>query len=242
MKINKSLVTNVVSVALIGVGYAIPSSSIFAKPIREIGLYATSGAITNWIAIYMLFERVPGFYGSGVVPLRFEEFKIAIRNMIMEQFFNRANIEKFFKEEGATKGLTLEAEPILEIVDYDAMFQRLTDAVLGSPFGGMLGMFGGAKALQPLREPFEKNIREEIRGLIASPKLAEALQSSMKLDSHADEIVAKVDAIVVRRLDELTPQMVKQIVEEMISEHLGWLVVWGGVFGAIIGLVAAILL
>ena len=43
-----------------------------------IGLFSLSGGITNWIAIHMLFERIPFFYGSGVIPNRFNEFKIGI--------------------------------------------------------------------------------------------------------------------------------------------------------------------
>ena len=50
------------------------------------GLFALSGGNTNWLAIHMLFERVPGFYGSGVIQLRFDEFKMGIRKLIMEQF------------------------------------------------------------------------------------------------------------------------------------------------------------
>ena len=56
--------------------------------------------------------------------------------------------------------------------------------------------------------------------------------------SVSDDILAKVDVIVSRRLAELTPEMVKDIIERMIQEHLGWLVVWGGVFGGLIGLVS----
>ena len=98
---NKSLVTNLVSVAFIVVGYLIPSESAWAKPIRDIGLYAASGAITNWIAIYMLFEKVPGLYGSGVIPSRFEEFKLGIRTLIMGQFFTKENVENFFQDNRA---------------------------------------------------------------------------------------------------------------------------------------------
>ena len=66
---DKRLGTNLVAVALVGCGLW------FNGPWRETllntGLFALSGAITNWLAIYMLFERVPGLYGSGVIPLHF---------------------------------------------------------------------------------------------------------------------------------------------------------------------------
>ena len=47
-------------------------------------MYAFSGAITNWAAVYMLFERVPFIYGSGVVVLRFAAFKKSIKSLVME--------------------------------------------------------------------------------------------------------------------------------------------------------------
>jgi uncharacterized membrane protein YheB (UPF0754 family) len=67
----------------------------------------------------------------------------------------------------------------------------------------------------------------------------DALRGSVHSENGVDVILEKVDAIVQKRLDELTPLMVKQIIQEMIREHLGWLVVWGGIFGALIGLVAS---
>lgn len=238
---NKSLVTNLISVAFVAIGYLLPAEYSASKTVRDIGLYAVSGAITNWIAIYMLFERVPGLYGSGVIPNRFEEFKLGIRSLIMGQFFTKENVENFFRNEGATANTTIDPEPILAIVDFDAIFERLKDSVLSSPFGGMLGMFGGAKALEPLRDPFRVNIESEIRSLVESPKLAETLRGAAQSEDAVKTIIEKVDAIVQKRLDELTPAMVKQIIQEMIREHLGWLVVWGGVFGGLIGLVASLI-
>ncbi|MCU0712360.1 MAG: DUF445 domain-containing protein [Pirellula sp.] len=238
---NKSLATNLISVACIVVGYLIPNENAWSHPIREIGLYATSGAITNWLAIYMLFERIPFLYGSGVIPNRFEEFKSGIQNLVMGQFFSRQNIESFFKSQDGSGSLSIDPEPIVQSVNYDEMFERLRTAVMESPFGGMLGMFGGAKALEPLREPFRNNVEKEIRTLANSPKLQEVISQSATNADTVDAVVAKVNGIVEKRLNELTPKMVKEIIQEMIREHLGWLVVWGGVFGALIGLAASFL-
>ncbi|MCV6608172.1 MAG: DUF445 domain-containing protein, partial [Campylobacterales bacterium] len=57
----------------------------------------------------------------------------------------------------------------------------------------------------------------------------------------SDDMYDKVGGIVNKRLDELTPKMVKEIVQKMIKEHLGWLVVWGAVFGGLIGFVSTII-
>ena len=72
---NKSLITNLLAIALIGLGYVSP---FFSEEIKAMGMYSFSGAITNWLAIHMLFEKVPFLYGSGIVTERFEEFKSGI--------------------------------------------------------------------------------------------------------------------------------------------------------------------
>jgi hypothetical protein len=241
LQMNKSLATNLISVLCVVIGYMIPTESPFAHPIRQIGLYAVSGAITNWIAIYMLFEKVPGLYGSGVIPSRFEEFKLGIQNLVMGQFFTRENVESFFKNSSSQNNIKINPDPIVQSVDYDSMFERLKTAVMESPFGGMIGMFGGVKALEPLRQPFRTSVENEVRNLAASPKLVEMIQQSASSGDAVDAIVEKVNGIVTKRLSELTPGLVKQIIQDMIREHLGWLVIWGGVFGALIGLVASFL-
>ena len=55
----------------------------------------------------------------------------------------------------------------------------------------------------------------------------------------SEEMLEQVNILVQRRLEELTPQMVKEIMQQMIRDHLGWLVVWGGVFGGLIGFVTS---
>lgn len=232
---NKSLVTNLLAVGMIGAGYVSP---VYSDHLLVVGLFATSGALTNWLAVHMLFEKVPGLYGSGVVPSRFEEFKTGIHALIMNQFFTAENVEKFLTEQNIAD--KFDADPVIEAVDCDRIFSRLMEAVMTSPFGGVINMIGGATALQPLRDPFVEKIQAEIRLLLSSPKFLDAIQRGLDTAGHTDEMIGKVDAIVMQRLNELTPEMVKTIVQDMIHKHLGWLVVWGGVFGGFIGLITSV--
>lgn len=76
---NKSFLTNLVAAVLAILGW------YFAEQyVKNIGFYALSGALTNWIAIYTLFEKIPFLYGSGIIPNKFESFKKTIKKMIME--------------------------------------------------------------------------------------------------------------------------------------------------------------
>ena len=235
---NKSLGTNLLSALCVGAGAASPEP--WRTPVMTMGMFALSGALTNWAAVHMLFEKVPGLYGSGIIPLHFEDFKRGIRELMMRQFFTRENIERLFQEEAqATVGLEL--DPLLEKADLKPAFAALQEAVMESSLGGMLGMFGGVQALEPLREPFEAKMRGAVKDIASSDDFKAAFQAGLPAEAITDDILQKIEAIVTARLDELTPQAVKEIIQNMIREHLGWLVVWGGVFGGLIGLVAAML-
>ena len=93
--LNKSFVTNLVAVLIILTGYVCPVQQALVK---SIGFFALSGAITNWLAIYMLFEKVPFLYGSGVIPNRFEEFKFSIKQLMMQQFLRQKILSNLLKQ------------------------------------------------------------------------------------------------------------------------------------------------
>ena len=232
---NKSLITNLLAAVLVVCGYLFQQAIVFS-----IGLFALSGAVTNWLAIHMLFEKVPGLYGSGVVPARFEEFKAGIAHLMMEQFFTNENIDKFLSQQGGSVA-HINLEPVIEKVDMSPAFDALVTTVEQSSFGGMLTMFGGTEAIAPLKEPFINKMKTSLVELTQSDDFYELLKNEIEQPDVLADLRAKVKSIVDQRLAELTPQLVKEIVQQMIKQHLGWLVVWGGVFGGLIGLLAALL-
>ena len=230
---NKSLITNLLAIALIVLSFYVPE---YSAQFFNMGIFALSGAVTNWLAIYMLFERVPLLYGSGVIPNQFEQFKTAIKDMMMRQFFTKENLSRLISMEEHVASKLIDLDPLLDKVDYDQVFQRLVDAILDSSFGSMLGMIGGRKALDSLRKPFSEKIRSSLKDLANSKSFQHALGSSLNSSAMSEDILKHIEQMVDARLQELTPQMVKEMVQEMIKKHLGWLVVWGGVFGGLIGL------
>jgi len=235
MKLNKSFITNLIASLLVACSFILPS---YKQQLLSVGLFALSGAITNQLAIHMLFEKVPFLYGSGVIPSRFEEFKKAIKNLIMNQFFSTEQLNKFFANEEKKINLT----PIIEETDFTPAFDALSKTVMESSFGGMLGMFGGESALEGLREPFSNKMKDAVIKIVNSEAFNATLQKHMQSSSLNEDMIGSIDNIVTARLDELTPQMVKEIIQTLIKEHLTWLVVWGGVFGGLIGLVSSFLL
>ncbi|MDE1331968.1 DUF445 domain-containing protein [Vibrio aestuarianus] len=231
---NKSLVTNIIALVLLGAGYQLDNQiALYA------GLFAFSGAITNWLAIHMLFEKVPGLYGSGVIPARFEEFKAAIKNLMMEQFFTESNIDRFLNKE-MTGSKTLNLEPVIAKVDFNPTFDSLVEVIAQSSFGGMLAMFGGTEALQPLKQPFVEKMQQSVVDISQSDSVKQALKEQLESPAMMEEIKANIENIIDQRLNELTPKLVKEMVQKMIKQHLGWLVVWGGVFGGLIGVISSL--
>ena len=232
--ISKSTLTDSISVILIGIGLA---AGPIAKPILYTGLFAFSGAITNQVAIYMLFNKVPFLYGSGVIEENFESFKTSIKNMIMKQFFNREQLTAFFKSEKKNIDLT----PLVKSADFSPAFNALSQSVLESKLGNMLNMFGGEQALESLREPFSKKLKSAVVGIVSSDTFKSQIDHHLENSSLNDDIMKTIENLITNRLNDLTPQMVNDLVHELIHTHLGWLVVWGGIFGGLIGLISSFL-
>ena len=88
---NKSILTNGISFVILLLGLNLQNIII-----TTVGLFAISGGLTNWLAIHMLFEKVPFLYGSGVVQIQFESFKIGLKNLIITEFFSSDKLTSSF--------------------------------------------------------------------------------------------------------------------------------------------------
>ena len=220
---NKSLITNLVAISIIMIGFVFNDKHSF---ILMTGIFAFSGSITNWIAIHMLFEKVPFLYGSGVILDRFEDIKIGIRNLIIEELFSPEQINKFLLESKDSL-----SENLIHKIDFYRIFQGLVEAIEGSQLGGMLAMVGGRKALEPLKEPIIKKLKIIIEDIVIENSNKDKNQSS------TSNLISKIENVLDARLAELTPKDIKQIIQKMIRDHLGWLIVWGGFFGGLLGLI-----
>ncbi len=234
--LDKRIWTNIIASAIVIIGFLI--SEPWNKPLLSVGLFSLSGALTNWIAVYMLFERVPGIYGSGVVPLHFEHFKKGIHQLIMRQFFDQNNLEKFFKSMDGSKYFP-DIKKVLDEIDFNPAFDSLLEVIQNSSFGPLLSIAGGKNALESLREPFKEKIHLVMQKITVSEKFQQVMHKKRSQFAVSQDLHQKIDLIITERMEELTPEMVKNIIESMIQKHLGWLVVWGGVFGGLIGLISS---
>lgn len=220
---NKSLITNLLSTLIIIVGYIYQENYPF---IIITGVFALSGSLTNWLAIHMLFEKVPLLYGSGVILDKFEDIKLGIKDLILQELFTETQINNFLLDNKVTT-----SETIINKIDFDKVFIGLVEAIEGSQLGGMLAMVGGRKALDPLKEPFTKKLK-----IIIEDFVTENTSNDNSPDTTAS-LLLKIENILDARLADLSSEDIKSIIQKMIREHLGWLVVWGGFFGGFLGLI-----
>ena len=222
---NKSVLTNLTAILIIFIGLF----PIYNEIIFFTGLFALSGSITNWLAVYMLFDKVPFIYGSGVIPRNFVMFKAGIRNIVVNEFFAGDNFETFVKQSNQSLKTKIETN-----LNFEKVFLKLTDAIEESSLGGLLGMIGGKEALNPLKEPIKEKL------LMA---LSEQFEKNSLNNNEGYEALRKqLEKLIDDRLDEIGPNEVKIIIKRMIDKHLGWLVLWGGVFGGFIGFTSNIIL
>jgi uncharacterized membrane protein YheB (UPF0754 family) len=231
---NKEWITHTAAVGVVGISYFLESTA--GSALRMAGLFALSGALTNHLAVHMLFEKVPLLYGSGIILDRFESIRSALKTLIMEQFFTPEKIESFV----VSQERNIDLGPIIEKTDFTPAYTALVKSVMDSPLGGMLGMFGGEAIIGKLKEPFLVKIKASTIEIAQSDSFITAMNEH--LHQGSGNLSETIDTIVETRLAELTPVMVKEMLYALMKEHLGWLVVWGGVFGGVIGIVSAFLI
>jgi uncharacterized membrane protein YheB (UPF0754 family) len=56
--------------------------------LETLSLYGLSGSITNSLAIIMIFHRIPGLIGSGIIEKNFDSFKKKLKETLMIHLFN----------------------------------------------------------------------------------------------------------------------------------------------------------
>jgi len=258
--LDKSVTPNLAAVAVALLGYALGGDS--GAVVLSVGLFALSGALTNWLAVHMLFERVPGLYGSGVILLHFEELKRGIVELVREELFGADKVERLFaasarpRTDAPTSALAKgdESRPadeaerpaidltgLLDGIDVDGAFDQLVTTVQESSFGNLLSMVGGVASLEPLREPFGRRLKHFLADAARSPRVQAIIAKQLTSEANRDRFRARLESLLQARLDELTPDMVRDLMQRLIRRHLGWLVVWGAVFGGLIGLVAGLI-
>ena len=233
---DKGRVSNSLSFLLLVGGLWLTARGHAAAPwVLAAGLFGFAGGVTNWLAVKMLFDRVPLLYGSGVIPARFRQIRATVKELIMHHFFAEEYLRRFFAEGLGDAGLgpdtgrlQEELAALLETEEVDAVIDGKLEELQSSQVGPMLKLAGP--------DLIKKVLKDFLAGLLPAlaPRLGEAVGGSIDVAA----LRGQVDRLLEAKLEELTPDKVKEMMEQVMREHLGWLIVWGNVFGGGIGLLA----
>ena len=54
--------------------------------------------MSNWLAVRMVFDKIPGIYGSGIIPLKFKVIREVVKSTIMRTFFDKTYLSRYVHE------------------------------------------------------------------------------------------------------------------------------------------------
>ena len=86
----------------------------------------------------MLFKKTPLIYGSDIIELRFEDFKLSIKNLVMNQFFDKEGFNKLL-----TNITKLAISKLKSSMNYKLLYKQLIGAIIASPARNIVTMIGG---------------------------------------------------------------------------------------------------
>jgi len=212
--------------------------SITVELIFQFGLFGFAGGITNWLAVKMLFDEVPGLYGSGVIPKRFKEIRETVKNVIMGTFFDEAYLKKYLQSKAKSfienSNLDIKINQLLESPEVDKIIEEKLAALSTRPEGLLFVMMGiNPTSLKPMVKPFITSMGSDV---------VPFLMKNFDLGNliNIETIRLEIDKLMTTKLQELTPEIVKNLMETVMRKHLGWLIVWGNVFGGLIGVITVV--
>ncbi|NBV28454.1 hypothetical protein EBR43_08195 [bacterium] len=84
-KITLSAWINIFLLTCIIIGYNIQHN--YGVMLKTLALYGLSGSITNSLAITMIFHKIPGIIGSGIIEKNFESFKLKLKETLITHIF-----------------------------------------------------------------------------------------------------------------------------------------------------------
>lgn len=236
MKRKTSYIINLGLLLLTAAGFLFAKETLPYQLLLSAGLFGLSGSLTNSLAIHMLFEKIPLVYGSGIIALNFCEIKDDLEALMIREFFNSKQIERFISLEA----VELDVSQLTKWFDFEQFFTKFRGGLEESFKGNPLAMMA-----MPLLEANRQKIIAAIRGAVASelgnPELKEQIKNLLGHQlEDTQSFEQRIRFLIRSRLNELSPQMVKEIILHMMESRLIWLVIWGAVIGALMGLAAAL--
>lgn len=225
---NPGNISNMIGMAIMISGFAVwiatDKKNKTGYYLRSIGLQAFAGGLTNWIAIQMLWNKIPYLAGTGIILEKYDEIRDALKETVMTTFFDETYLNWYVKD----KLLSINyVEVTKTLVNKHNAHEIILEAAVKDP--NLRALVG--PSLKPLIVKTVMKMEPQIKGAIKKVNLVQQLSSARK----------QIDDMLEGKLQIMTPPRVKSLMEDLIASELYWLIVWGNIFGGGLGLIGAIL-
>lgn len=126
----------------------------------------------------MLFERIPGVYGSGVIPNRYEEIRGGVKDTIMATFFDREFLKNYLatklKDVAGGFDVLAQVDTMVNSEDFGKMVEEKLESLKELPMMATMIAAGMQPAsLKPMVVPFVANLGKDLAPLLVE-KLTDA--------------------------------------------------------------------
>uniref|UniRef100_A0A6A7G7S2 DUF445 domain-containing protein n=1 Tax=Hirondellea gigas TaxID=1518452 RepID=A0A6A7G7S2_9CRUS len=237
--LHKGNIANFISGVIMVIGLIMKlahAEELAVRYVLSVGLFGFAGGVTNWIAVKMLFDKIPFVYGSGVIPRRFKEIRQTVKNTIMKTFFTEEYLHNYVRDKINDFPLDDKINQLMSNPRTHKILEKKLKETLEKPEVTMLLMMMSLQPanLIPMLTPFIISFGKEMGPMLKDEFLGES--SFLNIEAIRSEI----DQLMESRLELLTAPMVKELMEDVMRSHLSWLIIWGNIFGALIGFLSAL--
>merc|ERR1719235_143504 len=185
--------------------------------VLAIGVFGFAGGITNWLAVKMLFDKIPGLYGSGVIPMQYQSIRKTVKNEIMHTFFDEDYLKGYIAQRAPEllKRLNI-GDRLMNVInapDFDTKMAAKLEEISATPQGMLLAMVkpfmgGNLAGLVPMVKPPLVSIAAEVAKELTTIEQEGDGETVVEL-IPVDVVRGEIDALMTERLETLTPEVVK---------------------------------
>jgi hypothetical protein len=181
---------------------------VSVRVLRAVGLFGFIGGVTNWVAIEMLFVRIPYLIGTGVVAKQYKELREGIRRIVVNTLFDPTAVSKYFSGQRKYAIEMLHLGPhfggLLDSPAANTIVEQKIDSALAGPEGLILTLLGVDHS--ELRSIIRKNVQLFLVDI--SPIILDKLSPGI---INGEGLQEEVEKILDQKIEELSATKVRQV-------------------------------
>lgn len=202
------------------------------------GVFGLAGGGTNWLAIVMLFYRIPLLYGSGVFYRQHKQIRDVIKLIVLQMLFDSEHIENYItkriRQFSSNVHIVDNITQALNSEETDRIIDKSLDRLFSQPESYYLDVLGlSREQIRPMIKPSVISLCAESAPFVLGTVTESDKEQAISVPRFREEM----DRYLSWRVEELTGRRVGRLMRTLMYQHLGWVVVWGSIFGIISGVI-----